>query len=92
MNISLIHHCIFVLFCPALGYKSNRHKDENNSGGFTLSLFQMRVGTILFVSLSFLTMHSYSYAWDGTVTGYINTSDLTDTDDNHRFRITFTQR
>jgi hypothetical protein len=36
-------------------------------------------------------MHPYSCAWDGTVTGYSNTSDVTDAD-NHGFRITFTKR
>lgn len=53
-------------------------------------LFKKRIIAFLFVYLSFLMMAPSSYAWDGTVTGYINTIDVADAE-NQGFRITFTQ-
>lgn len=55
-----------------------------------MSLFQKRMVALLLVSLSSFMMVPQSYAWDGTVTGVINTIDVTDAE-NFGFRITFTQ-
>lgn len=54
-----------------------------------MNFFRKRFLTILPVILSFLSITPYSYAWDGTVTGYINTIEVTDAE-NYAFRITFT--
>lgn len=55
-----------------------------------MGLFRKQFVTMLFVSLGLLSLAPNSYAWDGTVTGYINTIDVTDAE-NQGFRITFTQ-